>query len=146
MRHGLLDSNHPAVLHSQRRRARVEIIPLIDVMFLLVAFFMVISISMVLQEGIAVNLSTADTGEAMAREESSLTITVAADGNLFLQKEAIGQSQLQRALVKEAAQRPETSVTINADQDALHGDVVAILDLVRRVGLTNVVIAVEPKN
>jgi biopolymer transport protein ExbD len=113
-------------------------------MFLLVAFFMVVSITMVLQEGIPVNLSQAEMGESAADSSESITLSVTADGTFYLQKEPLDIDSLLDSLSTLASTAPKTSVTINADRETSHGNVVLALDTVRRAGLSNVVIAVEP--
>ncbi len=127
------------------RRARVEIIPLIDVMFLLVAFFMVVTISMVMQKGIFVDLSPVETADSSLEEQDSLVITVDADGAFFLDKEAISLEELGANLLETAALNKDTPVVINADKRARHEQVIEALDLVRRSELHNVIFSVEPK-
>lgn len=127
------------------RRARVEIIPLIDVMFLLVAFFMVVTISMVMQKGIFVDLSPAETADSSLEEQDSLVITVDAEGAFFLDKEAISLEELGAKLLESAALDKDTPVVINADKGARHEQVIEALDLVRRSELHNVIFSVEPK-
>ena len=58
------------------RRARLEIVPLIDVMFLLVSFFVVVSISMVQQKGIQVDLAASDSAEEFKPEEEDLVLSL----------------------------------------------------------------------
>ena len=127
------------------RRARVEIIPLIDVMFLLVAFFMVITISMVMQKGIFVDLSPAETGDSSMNEQDTLVVSVDADGTFFLNKEEISTELLAQRLADAAKQDVDIPVVINADRQARHESVVEALDLVRRSELHNVIFSVEPK-
>ena len=128
------------------KRARVEILPLIDVMFLLVAFFMVTSISMVVQKGISVDLAPAETSNSTMEDVEVLTISVNKDGAFFLDKEPIELAALTSLLAVKAKENEDTPVVINADKSALHGRVVEALDLVRKSTLHNVIFAVEPKD
>jgi biopolymer transport protein ExbD len=127
------------------RRARVEIIPLIDVMFLLVAFFMVISISMVLQKGIFVDLSPAETADSKMDEPDSLVLSVDASGEFYLEKGKVSVEALADFFAKKAKEDRDVSIIINADRQARHEDVIKALDLVRSSGLHNVIFSVEPK-
>ncbi|MCI5064127.1 biopolymer transporter ExbD [bacterium] len=127
------------------RRARVEIVPLIDVMFLLVAFFMVVSISMVHQRGIFVDLSPAETSDSSLEEPDAIVISVDKDGKLYLNKEEIEIAVLEEELQKAAAKNSETPVIMNADREARHGRVITALDLIRKSALHNVIFSIEPK-
>lgn len=141
-----LPKNRPQFLRSFERtsRARVEIIPLIDVMFLLVAFFMVISISMVMQQGIFVDLAPAQSGKTDYEKNDSLVVSIKADGSLYLNKSKLDLIELKNALSKAAAQTTETLIIINADGAASHQSVIAAMDTIRQSGLHNIVFAVEP--
>jgi len=126
-------------------RARVEIIPLIDVMFLLVAFFMVVSMSLVMQKGIFVDLAPAHTADSSMEEQDTLVISVDDTGEFFLNKDKITLKDLSVFLLKKAKIDPETSIVIKADRQARHEDVVKALDLVRKSKLHKVIFSVEPK-
>ena len=127
------------------RRARVEIVPLIDVMFLLVAFFMMVSISMVMQKGIFVDLSPADTADSSMDEKDALVVSVDAQGVFYLNKEEISPEALGSFLAGKASADKDTSVVINADKGARHENVIEALDIVRKSALHNVVFSVEPR-
>lgn len=126
------------------RRARVEIVPLIDVMFLLVAFFMVVSISMVLQKGIVVDLAPAESADASLADDTLVVVSVDAAGGLFLNKDPIDAEALGMLLHEKAQENKETAVVLNADKNARHKDVVAALDIIRKSTLHNVTFSVEP--
>lgn len=128
----------------QQRRARVEIIPLIDVMFLLVAFLMVTSISMVVQKGIFVDLASARSSSDHNRDSEVLVISVNQSGELFLNRKTIDEKELLQELEAAVALDKNRSVIINADRDARHGAVISALDLVRQSGLHNIVFSTEP--
>lgn len=124
---------------SQRRRARIEIIPLIDIMFFLLATFVMVSLSMVKNNGIAVNLPTADTGAAHDRKAST-TLTVTEEGFLYLNKEKVSLEALPARLKALKESDPEVKVFINGDEKASFGEAVKVLDTVRKIGITRVAI------
>ncbi|PIQ83589.1 MAG: biopolymer transporter ExbD [Candidatus Omnitrophica bacterium CG11_big_fil_rev_8_21_14_0_20_63_9] len=119
------------------KRSRVELIPLIDTFFLLLAFFVFSVFSLSMQEGLRVDLPTATTS-APSKEES-LTISVAADGAVLVQQEAVPLASLAAALRQHRAGlvRPPL-VLINADRAVSHGVVMSVLDAVRQADLTRV--------
>ena len=130
--------------HLTRKRARVDILPLIDVMFLLVAFFMILTVSMVVQRGIAVDLAGAQSGEQTTPKIEEIVVSVSAAGQFFFNKEEVTPEQLADMLVQEGKGENETVITLNADQESRHRSVIQALDIIRKSGHSNVVFAVEP--
>ena len=126
-------------LPTSRRKARIEIIPLIDVIFFLLATFMMISLSMIKNQGINVNLPTARTSASEDRSKS-VTITVTESGDVYLDKEKIAFSVLPQELKELKAQDPELKVFINGDAKAYFESAINVLDEVRTAGITKVAI------
>lgn len=127
-----------------KRRARIEIIPLIDIIFFLLATFVMVSMSMVKNNGIALNLPAAATGAAQPRDNLT-TISIAADGSLFLDKQALTFEQLAIALVSLAARSNDAHVSLSADVKSEFGTAMAVLDKLRESGLTKVSIETKAK-
>ena len=126
-----------------KRRVRIEMVPLIDMFFLLLVFFIFGVFWMSLQQrGILVDLPRAST-DAPAPEEA-VPVSVTADGGVLLREEPVGLAQLAERLRAERAQQPEALVVVNADQAARYGVVIAVLDAVREAGLQRVTFATEP--
>ena len=126
-------------LPTSRRKARIEIIPLIDVIFFLLATFLMISLSMIKNQGINVNLPTAHTSASEDRSKS-VTITVTEPGDVYLDKEKIAFSLLPQKLKELKAQEPELKVFINGDAKAYFESAIKVLDDVRVAGITKVAI------
>ena len=126
-------------LPTSRRKARIEIIPLIDVIFFLLATFLMISLSMIKNQGINVNLPTAHTSASEDRSKS-VTITVTEPGDVYLDKEKIAFSLLPQELKELKAQDPELKVFINGDAKAYFESAIKVLDDVRVAGITKVAI------
>ena len=127
-----------------KKRARIEIIPLIDIIFFLLATFVMVSLSMVKNRGIAVNLPAAATGAPQEQAESS-TISIRADGALFFDKQPVDAAQLDVALRQMLAQQSDPRVFINGDAEAGFGKAIAVLDEVRKLGITKVAIETIPR-
>jgi len=126
-----------------RRKARIEIIPLIDIIFFLFATFVMVSLSMVKNKGIPVNLPAAATGAPQEREHSAV-VTVAKDGALFFNKQPVSSSELATALQDFAAANADPAIFINGDAEADFGSTVAVLDQVRALGINKVAIETRP--
>ncbi len=119
------------------RRARIEIIPLIDIMFFLLATFVMVSLSMVKNQGIAVILPAASTGAPQERKDHT-TVSVTESGQLYLDKRELSQEQLVAELRKLKEQNSELRVFINGDENARLGLAIAVLDETRKLGITKV--------
>lgn len=126
-------------LPTTRRKARIEIIPLIDVIFFLLATFVMVSLSMVKNQGIRVNLPSAATGTSQERE-TAVTITVTKSGDIYLNQEKLAPGLLPQRLKQLKAENSDMRVFINGDKEAYFGDAIQILDEVRASGITKVAI------
>ena len=125
-----------------KRKARIEIVPLIDVVFFLLATFVMVSLSMVKNQGIDVHLPAASTGAAQDRK-SAVTITVTEAGDVYLNKEKIGSEALSTRLTGLKTADPDVKVFINGDEKASFGSAIGVLDLVRKMGITKVAIQTQ---
>jgi len=127
-----------------KKKARLEIIPMIDTIFFLLVFFMMATLSMTIQQGLPVNLPQAVSAHEHISEVVSLTVT--ADGKLFYNKEEVpSTSEIQHRLLRSDPSKPKPSVVVNADKSVEHGRVVEVMDAVRQAGITKMAIATKPK-
>jgi len=123
-------------------KARIEIIPMIDVIFFLLVFFMISTLSMTINRGLPVNLPTAATAQKEVRENVNLTVTQ--DGKIFLNKQLTTLQDMGQRVKAALAADPQLTVVVNADGQVLHGTVVDILDQLRLAGVSGLAIAVKP--
>jgi biopolymer transport protein ExbD len=124
-------------LPAEAPEARIEIIPLIDIMFFLLAAFMLVSLSMVNLKGVKVNLPTAATATAETRKDF-ITISVDKAGLPYLDARPMGENELVTALRARHQADAGTRVFISGDRDSRHGDMMHVLDLVRSAGIERV--------
>jgi biopolymer transport protein ExbD len=132
-------------LHSPlaERKPRIEIVPLIDVMFFLLASFMMVSLTLTKQQTIKVDLPTATSGQSDFKPDM-INIAVDAQGNLFSDKQAITLPDLERKLAERFVAQPKTPVFISGDSNTRYTDLVKALDAVKRVGFSKVALNVKP--
>ncbi len=130
------------LLQRPPKKARIEIIPLIDTIFFLLVFFMMASLSMAVYRGVPVNLPKAASGQHELKENAALTVTKG--GELFLDKQPIAWDALPSRLTALMTANPELTVIINADEDVPHGRVVEAMDVARGAGVGRMAIAVKP--
>jgi biopolymer transport protein ExbD len=125
------------------KKARIEIIPMIDTIFFLLVFFMISTLSMAQYRGMSVNLPRAASGQQTPAETASVTLDKA--GGLFLDKQPLDRAVLETRLRAQFTQNPEILVVINADDGVEHGKVVEVMDTARSAGVAKLAIAVKPK-
>lgn len=122
--------------------SEINITPLTDVVLVLLIIF-IVTTPLILQSGIKVRLPRAVTSEMTP--EKSVTISVSADGSVFLNDKHVSMEELPPLLSKAVAESSSKLVVINADTEVRHGQVVAILDTARQAGAERLAISTEPK-
>jgi biopolymer transport protein ExbD len=127
-----------------QKRARIEIIPLIDVIFFLLATFMMVSLAMVKNKGIPVNLPAAATSAPQDHTQDTV-ITITKDGTLYFNKEPLRLDELPARLRQLKAEQPDPKVFIHGDDQAFFGAAVGVLDELRQAGITKVAIDTQAK-
>jgi biopolymer transport protein ExbD len=124
------------------KKARIEIIPLIDVMFFLLASFMMVSLSQVHMKGIKVNLPTGQSGETQSKKDY-ISISVDPNGNPYFDKKEMSYDELLTVLQKTHQDNPEAKVFIRGDANTVHGNIIHVLDLLRSVGFYKVAFEIK---
>jgi len=132
----------------KRKKARLEIIPLIDIIFFLLATFVMVSLSMTKNQGVQVALPTASTSTSLGDQsemDKTVTLSVNDKGEVFFNKEKITPAQLSLKLQTYKTQAKDPKCVINADAGADFKHVVVVLDEVRRIGIAKVGINTDKK-
>jgi biopolymer transport protein ExbD len=124
------------------KKSRLEIIPLIDIMFFLLASFMMISLQMQIVRTVKANLPTA-TLVTSSMKPDIVNLLVNRDGEVFVDQKIISFSDLNMLLTNRFSLNTNLPVYITGAQDATHGSVIYVLDLVKRAGISHVAIAVK---
>jgi biopolymer transport protein ExbD len=128
---------------SESAEARIEIVPLIDIMFFLLASFMLVSLSMVNLKSVKVNLPTATSANTDTKKDI-VDISVDKAGAVFLDKKPVNDRELSQSLLAQKRQNPGMRVFISGDKNARHGDVIHVLDLVRSAGIDKIAFEIQP--
>jgi biopolymer transport protein ExbD len=124
------------------KKARIEIIPLIDIMFFLLASFMMVSLSQVHMKGIKVNLPVGQSGETQSKKDY-ISVSVDKDGHPFFDKTEMSYDDLTAKLKRVHDENPEAKVFIRGDSDTVHGNIVRVLDILRSVGFYKVAFEIK---
>jgi biopolymer transport protein ExbD len=120
------------------KRARIEIIPLIDIMFFLLASFMMVSLSQTHMKGIRVNLPAAYQMQQQQPVKDFVSIKVREGDVVFFDDKYVPAEEVLPRLFGLHQSNPNIKISISADPLARHGEVITVLDQVRRVGITKV--------
>lgn len=121
-----------------KRRARIEIIPLIDIMFFLLASFMMVSLSQIHMKGIQVNLPSPTQAQVQPPLKDYVSIKVDQNGSTLFDGQFVSEDQVLPRLFALRQQNPDLKVSISAEEQALHGAVITLLDHVRSAGIKKV--------
>lgn len=133
----------------KKRSPKIEIIPMVDVMFLLLVFYILSSLALHSNHGIPVDLPGANSAQSEQKSQE-IVLTITKDGNYYLNKDRVEGTNLSEALTVLAQSRPggleatrQDSITLNVDLSAQHRYVVFAMDQLRKVGMNNYVIATQ---
>ena len=126
-----------------KRRARIEIVPLIDIIFFLLATFVMVSLSMIKNQGVPVHLPTASTAAPQDRKLST-TVSITDQGTIFLEKRPVTLEELAPELQRLKNDGQEIQVFINGDEKTYFGNAIKVLDEIRRAGIVKVSIQTAP--
>ena len=124
------------------KKARIEIIPLIDIMFFLLASFMMVSLSQVHLKGMKVNLPSGKMGVTQTKREY-VSLTVDKDGQIYFDKTPMDPNQIYQKLVEVHQTSPSAKIFIRGDRDTYHGDIIRLIEQVRAAGIYHIAFEVK---
>lgn len=120
----------------RRRKARIEMIPLIDVIFLLLVTFILFSMTMTVHKGLRLDLPGA--ASATVEREAVLVVSISAAGDIFLEGEPLERTDLANRAAGLHRRFPDRRVMISGDRKASYETVLFVMDALRSAGISNV--------
>jgi len=115
------------------RKPRIEMLPLIDIVFLLLVFFIYAMLSMAVHRGMKVVLPSSST--AKIDKHLELSVTIRSDGTVYVDKEQVPLELLTEALKRKAGSDNEAGVLLFADRNLPYQQLFGVLDRIRMAGL-----------
>lgn len=115
----------------------LNLAPMIDVVFLLLIFFMVATTFATIEERMDLDLPQAESGTEAEEVPDELVLDVTESGEIFVDGRAIGESELAELMQRTARKDPATPVTVRGDRSLDYGRIVEVLDMARVAGLVN---------
>ncbi|MFW5996002.1 MAG: ExbD/TolR family protein [Halanaerobiaceae bacterium] len=128
---------------THNKKTSINIIPLIDVIFFLLVFFMLFTSFRTAPEGLEMQLPEAVT--VTEQDQENLVIYINKDGDFYFQDEEMNIGQLSSIIEEEYNNNDQITVIINADRETRYKDVVTVMDNVRELGIYNLALAAERK-
>lgn len=128
----------------RRRQPKLMIIPMIDIIFFLLVFFMMNMLSMV--NGYSINVKLPAAQSAVVNLQREVAIAIAADGTIYVDRVIVNLQGLQTILAQAKTQNNAVTVTLNSDENVAYGIVVKVIDIVKNAGITDLVIGVQKQN
>ena len=120
-----------------------QLAPMIDVIFILLSFFIATQIFARWEKEIDIKLPTADTARTPARLPGEIIINVLKQGDIIVNKQALDEPGLKQLLNRLVKLFPGQPVVIRADRDTSYGDVIGVLDLCRQADIWNISFATD---
>ncbi|MEG4044856.1 MULTISPECIES: biopolymer transporter ExbD [unclassified Microcoleus] len=111
---------------------QINIVPLIDVTFAILTFFIVSSLSLSKSEGLPVNLPKASTSQVQD-SPAKITVTLDAQGKFMVDKKSVNLDQIESTVRQVMGSNPSALIVLNADKSVYHGNVVEVMDRLRRI-------------
>ena len=122
------------ILRRQTRKARIEMIPLIDVVFLLLVAFIFFAMSMTINRGIPVDLPGSST--AQVEKEDASEITIHESGRIFFNREELDIPSLHERLLLLHRTSPEARVIVSGDRGASYESIMSVIDAAKKAGIS----------
>lgn len=120
---------------------RINIVPMIDVIFAILVYFIVSTLFLTRSEGLPVNLPQAKTAQLQTTEQ--VVVSIDGEGNLSLDRQPIQLDSLQTQVENLIESESDTVVVINADKAIAHGRVIEVMDVLRQIPNIRLAIAAE---
>ncbi|MDP8932663.1 MAG: biopolymer transporter ExbD [Cyanobacteriota bacterium] len=111
---------------------QINIVPMIDVVFAILTFLIVSSLSLSKSEGLPVNLPKASTSQ-IQQTPSKITVTIDAQGKLMVDKKLVNLDQIESTVRQVMGSNQSSLIVLNADKSVNHGNVVEVMDRLRRI-------------
>ncbi|MEH2012013.1 ExbD/TolR family protein [Nostoc sp.] len=133
-------------LHTPIEEVQIQIIPLIDVVFCILTFFLLAALQFTRQQAINVDLpkASASSVSGITSQSGSLIVTIDAVGNTYIEKQLVKREDLGARLKQYLQANPNAVVVLNASRTATYNDVIETLDLLRQVGGDRVSLGIIP--
>ena len=127
--------------HVQTRHARIEVVPMIDIMMFLLVFFIMLVLKMIPDAGVSLSLPTATTTQDLP--DTQVVIVIDKTGQIHVQDKLMSSDELSDYLVKQKTVA-KLDVIVAGDKGSTMQQLMTVMDVVRKDGITDIGIATKP--
>jgi len=128
---------------SYNRDPQINILPMIDIIFVILSFFIVSSLYLVKLESIPLNLPNAETSKNELSDPMIVSLDV--EGNIYINKNISTRESFENDISKLIVNEDKKLILIRADKDIKYGEVVYLLDIIRKFKNLKIAVSTEPK-
>jgi len=128
---------------SYNRDPQINILPMIDIIFVILSFFIVSSLYLVKLESIPLNLPNAETSKNELSDPMIVSLDV--EGNIYINKTISTRESFENDISKLIVNEDKKLILIRADKDIKYGEVVYVLDIIRKFKNLKIAVSTEPK-
>ncbi|MDD3655389.1 MAG: biopolymer transporter ExbD [Atribacterota bacterium] len=129
--------------HPNSKTLKFDLTPLIDVVFLLLIFFMLTTTFINVESGVKVDLPSGDF--AAVNEQRNVVVTITENNVIYVNNRLIDPNNLSEIVREEIKDSSKSLVVLEADQNITHGKVVRVMDLIKKGGAERIAIATKPR-
>jgi len=126
---------------STRKKSNIQILPMIDVIFFLLVFFMLFTTFKTTPTGLDINLPKAKTVNHQKQEQ--LIVNISSKGHIYLNDKLLTKAGLKDKIATKIKEDPATVVIIKADREVVYNEVVEVMDVARQVGAYKLALAAD---
>ena len=124
------------------KRARIEIVPMIDTVFFLLVYFLIAGLTMTHMDAQRVSLPVS--GTATGKPTTDVVVTIAGDGRCYVDRTEVAESQISAFLNRRLSADPKLTVVLNCDKDQSIARFARVFDLVKQSNAATVMVATTP--
>ncbi|HSH28183.1 MAG TPA: biopolymer transporter ExbD [Wenzhouxiangella sp.] len=128
--------------HAQRDEAEINITPMLDIVFIMLIFF-IVTTSFIRETGVEVDRPTALTSEP--RPQGNVLIAIRDNDEVWMNKQQIEIHQVRSEVERAKAENPESAVVLIADESARTGMLIEVMDQVQAAGINRISVSAEPE-
>jgi biopolymer transport protein ExbD len=128
--------------HINKKTIGFDLTPLIDVVFLLLIFFMLTTTFINVESGVKVDLPSGDFAEV--NERQNVVVSITENNVLYINNKLIDPDKLSESIREEIEENIDSLVVLEADQNISHGKVVRVMDLIKKGGAERIAVATKP--
>jgi biopolymer transport protein ExbD len=127
-----------STLLSDEEESKIDLTPMLDVVFIMLIFF-IVTATFVKESGIDVDKPSAAT--AVVQEKASILVAIDADNNIWINRRQVDQRSVRSIIERLHAENPKGTVVIQADKESKNDTLVQVMDASRRAGVYNIALA-----